>query len=62
MLFQLAVLDVLEEEGLRSHASEMGEYIREGLERIAGRHETIGEIRGRGLIIGVDLVTDHRSR
>lgn len=58
----LAVLDVLEEEGLRSQATEVGGYIRAGLERIAKHHETIGDIRGRGLIVGLDLVTHRRSR
>lgn len=58
----LAVLDVLEEEGLQAHAADVGDYIRRGLESLAGPHDIIGDIRGRGLLLGVDLVTDRTSR
>lgn len=58
----LAVLDVLEEENLHTHATQMGDYMRERLERLAEHHPTIGDIRGRGLIVGVDLVTHRKSR
>ncbi|MFT7501790.1 MAG: 4-aminobutyrate aminotransferase-like enzyme/Ser/Thr protein kinase RdoA (MazF antagonist) [Gammaproteobacteria bacterium] len=54
----LAVLDVLEDERLRAHASKVGNHLIEHLRHLAGRHPAIGDVRGRGLFIGVDLVTD----
>lgn len=58
----LAVLDVIRVQGLIEHAAEMGGALREAFERLATRHEAIGDVRGRGLLIGVDLVTDRASR
>jgi 4-aminobutyrate aminotransferase-like enzyme len=58
----LAVLDVLEEEGLQARAAEIGGHLLAGLTELAGRHEAIGDVRGRGLLIGVDLVRDRASR
>jgi 4-aminobutyrate aminotransferase-like enzyme/Ser/Thr protein kinase RdoA (MazF antagonist) len=58
----LAVLDVLEDEGLQARAAEVGTYLRAGLNDLAGRHEAIGDVRGRGLLIGVELVRDRATR
>jgi 4-aminobutyrate aminotransferase-like enzyme/Ser/Thr protein kinase RdoA (MazF antagonist) len=58
----LAVLDVLEEEGLQAHAAQVGNYVHAQVELLADRHEVIGDIRSRGLLLGIDLVTDRRSR
>lgn len=51
-----AVLDVLEEEQLTKNALEVGSTIQSGLQEMAGRHELIGEIRGSGLFIAIELV------
>jgi len=58
----LAVLDVLEEEGLARRAAEMGQRLREGLETLKARHEVIGDVRGHGLLQGVELVKDRETR
>jgi 4-aminobutyrate aminotransferase-like enzyme len=57
----LAVLDVIEAEGLQQHALTMGERLLQGLRRLQTRHELIGDVRGRGLFIGIELVKDQKS-
>jgi 2,2-dialkylglycine decarboxylase (pyruvate) len=58
----LAVLDVIEEEGLVAAAAEQGEYLLGQLRELQARHEAIGDVRGRGLLVGLELVVDRDSR
>jgi 2,2-dialkylglycine decarboxylase (pyruvate) len=58
----LAVLDVLQEEDLNRRALEMGEYLTAGLRYLQERHEIIGDVRGFGLLQGVELVKDRETR
>jgi 4-aminobutyrate aminotransferase-like enzyme/Ser/Thr protein kinase RdoA (MazF antagonist) len=58
----LAVLDVLEDEGLVARTAIVGDRLRSELRALAARHDAIGDIRGRGLMTGVELVTDRASR
>jgi 4-aminobutyrate aminotransferase-like enzyme/Ser/Thr protein kinase RdoA (MazF antagonist) len=51
----LAVLGVIEDEGLVEHAKDVGAAFRSELEELRGEHETIVDVRGRGLLIGVEL-------
>ena len=58
----MAVLDVLQEERLPGNAAAVGEEIRAGVRALAERHPAIGDVRGRGLMIGIELVADARGR
>ena len=58
----LAVLRTVLDEDLPRRAAQVGTALMEGLRQLAERHEMIGDVRGRGLAIGVDLVTDRESR
>ncbi|GAB1361381.1 aspartate aminotransferase family protein [Rhodobacter sp.] len=57
-----AVLDVLEAEDLQARAVATGNHLRAGLRELAKRHEILGDIRGSGLAIGVEIVSDRASR
>jgi len=54
----LAVLDVIAHEGLVKNAARVGSHLRAGLGDILQRHRVIGDIRGRGLFVGMELVED----
>jgi 2,2-dialkylglycine decarboxylase (pyruvate) len=58
----LAVLDVIEEEGLVERARERGDYLLAALRELQARHEQIGDVRGRGLLVGLELVDDRTTR
>jgi 4-aminobutyrate aminotransferase-like enzyme len=58
----LAVLDVIEEEGLQEHARVTGERLLAGLRALQAHHEPIGDVRGMGLFVGFELVRDRATR
>ncbi len=58
----LAVLDVLKDERLIENARVVGEYLMRGLHELMQRHELIGDVRGAGLFLGVELVTDRQNK
>ncbi|MDB5624309.1 MAG: aminotransferase class III-fold pyridoxal phosphate-dependent enzyme [Tardiphaga sp.] len=58
----MAVLDVIEREALIANARDVGAYMSDGLRALAQRHEIIGDVRGAGLFIGVELVRDRATK
>lgn len=58
----LAVLDVIAEERLQENAQRVGEFMMAGLRELQARHELIGDVRGRGLFIGAECVSDRGGK
>ncbi len=58
----VANIDFILEEDLPSRASKSGEYVMQRLEELKDRHELIGEVRGKGLMIGMELVKDRETK
>ena len=56
-----AVLDVIEGDGLQAKAAAVGRVLMDGLHDLAVDHEAIGDVRGAGLFVGVELVTDRTT-
>ena len=57
----LAVLDVLRDEQLQSHALHIGQRMISGLRPFVDRHPIVGDVRGSGLFLGVELVRDRAT-
>ena len=58
----LAVLDVVQRDGLVERARRAGERLRGGLLALRERHERVGDVRGRGLMLGLEVVLDRERR
>lgn len=57
----LAVLDVIRDEKLRENALKVGGYLKKRLEQLKEKHSLIGDVRGMGLFIGIELVLDRET-
>ena len=55
-------IEIMETEGLVQNSEQIGAYILERLEDLAGEHRIIGNVRGRGLLMGIELVSDRDSK
>lgn len=58
----LAVLDVIENESLQQNALDVGNHIIDGLLQLAETHDCVGDVRGSGLFLALELVTDRANR
>lgn len=58
----LAVLDVIADEGLQQQAASVGAFLQSGLRALQAEHECIGDVRGCGLFLGVEIVKDRERR
>ena len=57
-----AVLEVIERESLQANALEMGNRIFFGLQNLKEKHDVIGDVRGKGLLLGIELVKDRGTK
>ncbi|MEE1864890.1 MULTISPECIES: aspartate aminotransferase family protein [Pseudomonas] len=57
-----AVLDVIRDEQLQQRSHDIGIYLLDGLTKLTQRHEVIGDVRGAGMFLGVELVTDRATK
>ncbi|KAL0389111.1 UNVERIFIED_CONTAM: Alanine--glyoxylate aminotransferase 22, mitochondrial [Sesamum calycinum] len=58
----LAVLKVIEKQKLQQNAFNVGLYLKQRLNSLKDKYEIIGDVRGRGLLVGVELVTDRQLK
>jgi ethanolamine-phosphate phospho-lyase len=58
----IAVIDVLEQQKLRENATRVGHHLLNSLRQLALKHPIIGDVRGVGLFIGIELVEDKDSK
>lgn len=56
-----AVLDVIQQEEMQQHAKETGEYLMAGLRKLMNKYPIIGDVRGHGLFIGAEMVTNRQT-
>jgi 4-aminobutyrate aminotransferase-like enzyme len=57
----LATIDVMEEENLLQNAQVVGDYLRDKLDGLEEKYPLVGDVRGMGLIQGVELVREHKE-
>ena len=55
------MLKVIEDEKLQENAFQVGEYLIDQLNDLKQRHNIIGDVRGRGLFLGLELIKDHEK-
>lgn len=58
----LATLEVIDAEGIQQNAAKVGGLLMEGLLELKDKHALIGDVRGMGLMLGVELVSDRESK
>jgi 4-aminobutyrate aminotransferase-like enzyme len=58
----LAVLDVIEREHLVENSAVVGRYLRDSLRELSEENELVGDVRGSGLLVGLELVTDGNTK
>ena len=58
----LAVMDVIINSNLTERAATIGQYLMDRLRELQSRHEAIGDVRGRGLLLGVEIVVDRATK
>jgi len=60
--YGLTTLEIIDEEGIQANAKKVGRELRAGLDALAEKHKLIGEVRGIGLMLGMELVRDRKTK
>ena len=58
----MAVLDVIDEDGLQENSKVIGKRLKDGLKRLMNEHDLIGDVRGMGLMLGAEFVRDRATK
>lgn len=58
----MAVLEIIEKENLQKNCLERGNELMEGYKKLMAKHDIIGDVRGRGLMTGIELVKDRKTK
>lgn len=58
----LKTLEVIEEERLMENAAKVGSYFKEGLKKLQEDHKVVGDVRGMGLMLGIEIVKDKKTK
>ncbi len=58
----MAVLDAIDEDGLQANSLRIGAHLMAGLRQLQEKHAIIGDVRGRGLMLGIEMVTDRAGK
>ena len=58
----VAVLEIFEREHLAEHAARMGDHMKKGLQQISGKSKHLGDVRGQGLVMGIEFVKDKQTK
>lgn len=56
------VIDIIERDNLRDNATKVGNHLLNSLRQLMNKHQIIGDVRGVGLFIGIELVSDREKR
>ncbi|WP_411845899.1 aminotransferase class III-fold pyridoxal phosphate-dependent enzyme [Roseibacillus persicicus] len=57
-----AVIEAIDNDGLQANSAQVGSYLKDKLTGLADKHSLIGQVRGKGLMLGIDLVTDRTTK
>jgi 4-aminobutyrate aminotransferase-like enzyme len=57
-----AVLDIMEQEKLADNALQVGKYLKSRLQELVNKHQNLGEVRGKGLVMGLEIVADKAAK
>jgi len=57
-----AVLDVIEQDNLQANALRLGQHLQAGLAKLKAKHSIIGDVRGQGLMVGIEMVKDRTTK